>query len=91
MIGTTGTVINGQVTPTMNTTPESYELHQSFAKMAEAGCQYMIMEVSSQGIKMHRVDGLALTTAFSPIYPRTTSGRMSTLILRNISAANHVF
>ena len=56
---TTGTVINGQVTPTMNTTPESYELHQSFAKMAEAGCQYMIMEVSSQGIKMHRVDGLA--------------------------------
>ena len=58
MIGTTGTVINGQVTPTMNTTPESYELHQSFAKMAEAGCQYMIMEVSSQGIKMHRVDGL---------------------------------
>ena len=59
MIGTTGTVINGQVTPTMNTTPESYELHQSFAKMAEAGCQYMIMEVSSQGIKMHRVDGLA--------------------------------
>ena len=35
MIGTTGTVINGQVTPTMNTTPESYELHQSFAKMAE--------------------------------------------------------
>ncbi len=59
MIGTTGTVINGQVTPTMNTTPESYELHQSFAKMAEAGCQYMIMEVSSQGIKMHRVDGIS--------------------------------
>ena len=59
MIGTTGTVINGQVTPTMNTTPESYELHRSFAKMAEAGCQYMIMEVSSQGIKMHRVDGIS--------------------------------
>ena len=63
MIGTTGTVINGQVTPTMNTTPESYELHRSFAKMAEAGCQYMIMEVSSQGIKMHRVDGLAFEGA----------------------------
>ncbi len=26
--------------------------------MAESGCQYMIMEVSSQGIKMHRVDGI---------------------------------
>lgn len=60
MIGTTGTVIGSQVTPTMNTTPESYELHQSFSQMAEAGCRYMIMEVSSQGIKMHRVDGIDL-------------------------------
>ena len=91
MIGTTGTVINGQVTPTMNTTPESYELHQSFAKMAEAGCQYMIMEVSSQESRCTGWTASPLITAFSPIYPRTTSGRMSTLILRNISAANHVF
>ena len=59
MIGTTGTVIGDEVTPTMNTTPESYQLHQSFARMAEAGCQYLIMEVSSQGVKMHRVDGIA--------------------------------
>ena len=58
MIGTTGIVIGDAVTPTMNTTPESYELHQAFARMAEAGCDYMIMEVSSQGIKMHRVDGI---------------------------------
>ncbi len=58
LIGTTGTVIGDQVTPTMNTTPESYELHRSFAKMAEAGCTHAIMEVSSQGIKMHRVDGI---------------------------------
>ena len=61
----------GEVTPTMNTTPKSNDPHQSFAKMAEAGCQYMIMEVSSR-FKMHRVDGTALTTAFSLIYPRTT-------------------
>ena len=58
MIGTTGTVIGDQVTPTMNTTPESWQLHQAFAQMADEGCQYMIMEVSSQGIKMHRVDGI---------------------------------
>ena len=54
MIGTNGTVIGDQVTPNLNTTPESYQLHQAFAKMAEAGCEYMIMEVSSQGIKMRR-------------------------------------
>lgn len=58
MIGTTGTVIGDKVTPTMNTTPESYMLHQAFARMVEEGCQYMIMEVSSQGIKMRRVHGI---------------------------------
>ena len=58
MIGTTGTVIGDVVTPTLNTTPESYELHQAFSQMVEAGCEYAVMEVSSQGIKMHRTDGL---------------------------------
>lgn len=58
MIGTTGTVIGDQVTPTMNTTPESYQLQQAFSQMEQAGCQYMIMEVSSQGLKMHRVEGM---------------------------------
>lgn len=58
LIGTNGVVIGGTVTPTMNTTPESWQLHQAFARMADAGCQYMIMEVSSQGIKMRRVEGI---------------------------------
>mgnify|MGYP000208246376 CR=1 FL=1 len=70
MIGTTGTVIGNVVTPTLNTTPESYELHQAFAQMVEAGCEYAVMEVSSQGIKMHRTDGLyfnyAIFTNISP-------------------------
>ena len=42
MIGTTGTVIGDVVTPTLNTTPESYELHQAFAQMVEAGCEYAV-------------------------------------------------
>ncbi len=58
MIGTNGTVIGSQVTPNLNTTPESYQLHQAFARMVEEGCEYMIMEVSSQGVKMRRTDGL---------------------------------
>ena len=59
MIGTTGIMIGGDVVPTMNTTPESYELHQAFARMCEAGCTHVVMEVSSQGIKMRRVDGIS--------------------------------
>lgn len=58
MIGTTGVVIGGKTFPTVNTTPESYMLQSYFAKMVEEGCEYMIMEVSSQGVKMHRIDGI---------------------------------
>ena len=58
LIGTAGAVIGGRTYPTVNTTPESYELEKYFAAMAKEGCEYMIMEVSSQGIKMHRVDGI---------------------------------
>lgn len=70
MIGTTGIVINQEVTPTKNTTPESYELHEAFHHMVKAGCEYMVMEVSSQAFKMHRVDGIffdyGLFTNLSP-------------------------
>ncbi len=58
LIGTAGAVIGGRTYPTVNTTPESYELQRYFAQMVEEGCEYMIMEVSSQGIKMHRVDAI---------------------------------
>lgn len=70
MIGTTGIVIDQAVTPTMNTTPESYQLHEAFSHMVEAGCEYVVMEVSSQAFKMHRVDGICfdygLFTNISP-------------------------
>ncbi|KIR03417.1 UDP-N-acetylmuramoylalanyl-D-glutamate--2,6- diaminopimelate ligase [Lachnospiraceae bacterium TWA4] len=70
LIGTNGAWINGVHYETKNTTPESYELESFFKKMVDAGCDYMIMEVSSQGLKMHRVDGFsfdyALFTNISP-------------------------
>ena len=58
LIGTTGCFIGESHTPTMNTTPESYELHEDFAKMVQAGCEYVIMECSSQGFKLKRTYGL---------------------------------
>ncbi len=58
VIGTIGAVINGEKVKTENTTPESYELHSLFNKMVEAGCEYVVMEVSSQGLKMDRVAGI---------------------------------
>ncbi len=58
MIGTNGGYFPGTFEPTRNTTPESYQLHQYFSRMLEAGCEYMVMEVSSQAVKMHRTDGI---------------------------------
>jgi len=57
-IGTTGILINGERTPTKNTTPESYELHKAFRKMVEAGVAAVVMEVSSQAVYMNRIAGI---------------------------------
>ncbi len=58
MIGTNGVYIGSEHFPTVNTTPESYDLHHYFSKMVEAGCECCVMEVSSQAMKMHRVAGI---------------------------------
>ena len=39
------------------TTPESLELQKLFAQMAEEKCEFVVMEVSSQSLKLNRVDG----------------------------------
>ena len=58
LIGTIATYINGKmISESSRTTPESLELQKTFAKMVEAGVQYVVMEVSSQSLKLHRVDG----------------------------------
>ena len=57
LIGTIETIIGDDVIPASNTTPESYLLQQTFARMVEAGCECVVMEVSSQGLKLNRVAG----------------------------------
>ncbi len=55
MIGTVGTFIGDKmVCDAKNTTPESLELHQRFARMLEEGCTHVVMEVSSQAMKLRR-------------------------------------
>jgi UDP-N-acetylmuramoyl-L-alanyl-D-glutamate--2,6-diaminopimelate ligase len=40
------------------TTPESYEIQRLLAMMAEEGCQYAVMEVSSHALYLSRVHGI---------------------------------
>ena len=58
LIGTIETIIGEKHIPASNTTPESYTIQQYFAAMVEAGCQVAVMEVSSQGLKLHRTAGI---------------------------------
>ena len=44
---------------TERTTPESYELHALFARMRDAGCTHVIMEVSSHSLVLDRVHGIS--------------------------------
>ena len=58
LIGTVAVYINGEkIEDSERTTPESLELQKIFSKMVEQGTEYVVMEVSSQSLKLHRVDG----------------------------------
>ncbi len=58
LIGTIETIIGTKHIPAVNTTPESYVLQSQLAKMVEAGMDAVVMEVSSQGLKLHRTQGI---------------------------------
>lgn len=57
LIGTIEAIIGEEHIKANNTTPESYVLQEYFARMLACGCQIAVMEVSSQGLMMHRTDG----------------------------------
>lgn len=57
-ITTNSVFINGKKFPTDLTTPDPIKLHSLFAKMAKAGCQYVVMEVSAHSIFLKKINGL---------------------------------
>ena len=57
LIGTIETIIGDQHIPAVNTTPESYVVQKTFREMVDAGMECVVMEVSSQGLMLHRVGG----------------------------------
>lgn len=57
LIGTIETIIGDKHIPASNTTPESFVLQGYFKQMLEEGIQIVVMEVASQGLKLHRTQG----------------------------------
>lgn len=57
LVGTIEEIIGEEHIHALNTTPESYVLQEYFSKMVEAGCDTVVMEVSSQALMLHRTQG----------------------------------
>ncbi|MCM1262774.1 MAG: UDP-N-acetylmuramoyl-L-alanyl-D-glutamate--2,6-diaminopimelate ligase [Butyrivibrio sp.] len=57
LIGTIETIICDTHIHADNTTPESYLIQKYFSQMVDAGCDAVVMEVSSQGLMLHRTQG----------------------------------
>ncbi len=63
LLGTMDNMIGDVSVPAERTTPESLDLQELFAKMRDAGCAYVIMEVSSHAIALERVGGVHFDVA----------------------------
>ncbi len=63
LVGTVETRIAGQAVPGVRTTPEATDLQRLWAQMRDAGVTGAAMEVSSHGLKLHRIDGTRVDVA----------------------------
>lgn len=57
LVGTIETIIGSEHIHAVNTTPESWILQEYFDRMVKAGCDTVVMEVSSQALMLHRTQG----------------------------------
>ena len=63
LMGTMENIIGDEHIPADRTTPESFELQALLARMRDAGCTHVIMEVSSHAIALDRVAGIVYDVA----------------------------
>ncbi len=58
LISTVCNYIDGESIPATHTTPDPITLNKLLGEMAETGCDYAFMEVSSHSVVQHRIAGL---------------------------------
>lgn len=63
LIGTVKTIIGKEETEATLTTPDPIQLYEIFRKMVDAGCEYCVMEASSQALAQHRLEGVRFKSA----------------------------
>lgn len=58
LISTVCNYIDGEAIPTDHTTPDPITLNRLLGRMADEGCKYVFMEVSSHSVAQKRISGL---------------------------------
>lgn len=58
LIGTTGNMVGERWLNSGLTTPDPIDLHRTLRQMADAGCHFVVMEVSAHALHMHRLKGI---------------------------------
>lgn len=58
LVSTVCNYIDDEAIPTEHTTPDAITLNALLGRMAEEGCKYVFMEVSSHSVAQHRIGGL---------------------------------
>ncbi|MBO7301435.1 MAG: UDP-N-acetylmuramoyl-L-alanyl-D-glutamate--2,6-diaminopimelate ligase [Bacteroidaceae bacterium] len=58
LLSTVCNYIDGTTYPSTHTTPDAISLNKLLSQMADAGCEYAFMEVSSHALAQHRIAGL---------------------------------
>jgi len=58
LLSTVQNQINEEIIPSTHTTPDAIALNALMKQMADAGCEYCFMEVSSHAVDQHRIEGL---------------------------------
>lgn len=58
LLSTVQNQIDGEVIPATHTTPDAIRLNELLARMLQAGCTYVFMEVSSHAVVQHRTTAL---------------------------------
>jgi UDP-N-acetylmuramoyl-L-alanyl-D-glutamate--2,6-diaminopimelate ligase len=63
LVGTIYNAIGDEILPVTHTTPESLDLQRLLRRMADAGVRDVVLEVSSHGLRLARVEGLRFDAA----------------------------
>lgn len=63
LLSTVCNYIDDQAVPSIHTTPDAVQLQALLAQMADAGCRYAFMEVSSHAIDQQRIAGICFDGA----------------------------